>query len=291
MVDTRTQLLGVIGDPIEHSLSPLLHNYILNRLNLNFCYHAFQVKTKNLERSLDAFQLMGLKGINVTIPHKEAVFQRMHHVSKVAKQIQAVNTVLFRDGQRWGFNTDGTGFTRSLGEFVKRLPGAKVLVLGAGGSAKAVISALIRQKAGEIGLFNRTCSKAELLCSHFQEVTGYQNIYPRRFDSQILADEISESALIVNTTPVGMYPQTQASPIDAQITFPEKILAYDLIYNPQQTQFLHIAEQAGALTFNGLDMLIYQGVAALEIWLEQKIDITPFFIDLRSFLRRQLKSI
>lgn len=287
MPEPQKQILGVIGDPIGHSLSPILHNFVISRLNLNFCYHAFHIRPVQLNQALEAFSLLGIYGLNVTIPHKEAVFKLANHLDKSAVEIGAVNTLHFHEQIWQGYNTDGIGFIKSLGNLTTRLPGSNTIVIGAGGSAKAILSALISQQAAAIYIYNRTQPKAEALAREFIQKTGFKSLFVLD-DLQKLSAILPESSLLVNTTPLGMYPDPDSSPLDEKIKIPESLIVYDLIYNPKRTRLLQQAEKAGATVLNGLDMLIYQGVAALEIWSGLKIDISPYFEEIRILLESKL---
>lgn len=288
MISLQTQILGVIGDPIEHSLSPTLHNFIISKLKLNYCYHAFHIRPSQLASALDAFALLGIHGINVTIPHKETVFRLISHLSDSVREIGAVNTLHFHENKWWGYNTDGIGFIKSLGELVNRLPDTKVIIFGAGGSAKAILSALISLQVAEIYIYNRTYSKADALATEFIQKTGFKYIFPLEYNLQKLNQIISNSTLLVNTTPSGMYPHLDSSPIDENVQITDSLIVYDLIYNPKRTKLLIQAEKAGATVMNGLDMLIYQGIAALEIWTGLKIDISSYFDEIRFLLEFKL---
>ncbi|MBN2092386.1 shikimate dehydrogenase [candidate division KSB1 bacterium] len=288
MPDPQKQILGVIGDPIEHSLSPILHNFVISRLKLNYCYHAFRIRPAQLTTALEAFSLLGITGINVTIPHKEAAFQLAHRLDDSAIEIGAVNTLYFHENIWWGYNTDGIGFLKSLGKLTTRLPGSKTIIIGAGGSAKAILSALISQQVAEIYIYNRTQSKAEALALEFIQKTGFQSIFVLENNVQKLDVLLSGASLLVNTTPLGMYPHLNASPIDGKIKIPDSLIVYDLIYNPMRTKLLNQAEKTGATVMNGLDMLIYQGIAALEIWTGLKIDISSYFEEIKILLESKL---
>lgn len=288
MVNTQTKLLGVIGDPIQHSLSPVLHNFLLKQLSLNYCYHAFHLKQEELKAGFTAFRLLGVHGFNVTIPHKEEILPLLVQIHGAARQIQAVNTVVLRKDGWHGYNTDSEGFLRSLGDFVKELPGATVVLLGAGGSSKAIVHALIQQQIRELHIFNRTLPRAEAIACQFTRATGFHKIFCEIPDARKIRRILSRSQMIINTTSLGMHPNEQRNPLDETIEIPKATLAFDLIYNPAATRFLQQAAASGAQTMNGLDMLIFQGVAALEIWLDHPVAMTPFLPDLRQLLRREL---
>ncbi|MBN1352683.1 shikimate dehydrogenase [candidate division KSB1 bacterium] len=284
MIDNRTGLLGVIGDPIEHSLSPALHNFVLEKLNLNYCYHSFHVARDRLRDYFQGFHILDFRGINVTIPHKESVIPFMTQLSPEARILEAVNTIHFELNVITGYNTDSAGFLKSLGEIRNQLKNNQIIVLGAGGSARAIIYALITQQVGEIRIFNRTPAKAENLALCFRDKMAYRNIFGHPMKKDQLSAVMADAFLMINTTSVGMHPNVTASPLDPAIEIPASIGVYDLIYNPMKTQLLQRAQAYGAWTLNGLDMLIFQGIAALEIWLNRSIDAQPFLPELRRHL-------
>jgi shikimate dehydrogenase len=288
MANPQKQILGVIGDPIEHSLSPILHNFVISRLKLNYCYHAFHIRPPQLVAALNAFSVLGIIGINVTIPHKETVFHLANRLSESAIEIGAVNTLHFHENLWWGYNTDGIGFLKSLGKLAPRLPNSKVIIMGAGGSAKAILSALIAHQVAEIYIYNRTQSKAEALAQEFIQKTGFKSVFTLGDDFQKLNAILSQASLLVNTTPLGMYPNLDVNPVAENVKIPGSLIVYDLIYNPRRTKLLLQAEKAGATVMNGLDMLIHQGIAALEIWSGLKIDISSCFEEIRTLLESKL---
>lgn len=289
MVDTQTKLLGVIGDPIQHSLSPLLHNFLLDKLSLNFCYHAFHLTSADLAAGFAAFRLLGVHGFNVTIPHKEQILPLLTQVHGAAREIEAVNTVVWREDGWHGYNTDSQGFLHALGDFVSELPGATVLLLGAGGSSRAIVHALIQQRVAAIHIFNRTLARSGALAAQFTRTTGFKNFFCEIPETLKIAPVLKKSHLVINTTSLGMHPHTALSPLPEMLEIPPAALVFDLIYNPTRTRFLQQAAAGGASVINGLDMLIFQGVAALEIWLGSSLDVTPFLAELRQILQNRLR--
>lgn len=288
MINNRTGLLGVIGDPIEHSISPALHNFVLKSLDLNYCYLSFHVKIRKIQEFLTGFNTLGFHGINVTIPHKQNVIPFMDQLSSEASLLGAVNTIHFEAQKMVGHNTDSTGFLRSLGDIKNQLKNKHVIILGAGGAARAIIYALIKQKVAQIQILNRTTSKAETLANYFREKINFMDISVKPLETKYLEASLDKAFMLINATAAGMYPDMTASPIDDSIEIPNSLIVYDLIYNPDETLFLKKARLAGAKVFNGLDMLIFQGIAALEIWLKQPILIDDFLPKLRNHLLDQI---
>jgi shikimate dehydrogenase len=290
MINSATQLFGVIGDPIDHSLSPDMQNFVIQKLGLNYCYHAFHVTPSELKRALDSFQTLHIKGINVTLPHKQAVISHLDEVSEEAKCLGAVNTIVFENNKLFGFNTDVSGFLDSLGEFRQSLKGKAAVIIGAGGSARAVIYALIKDGIGDIKIFNRTIQKGEKLKFEMIGITQFDRISSIQPTMADLAHEIQNASILINTTPIGMYPEVHASPLDDEFEFPEGILVYNLIYNPLETKLLQKARNAGAYIMNGLDMLIYQGLESLKIWTGVEMVTENLVPELREFLIDRITS-
>ncbi|MCI0515934.1 shikimate dehydrogenase [candidate division KSB1 bacterium] len=291
MANPPPRLLGVIGDPIEHSLSPLIHNYLLAQLHLSGYYQAFRITAADLPQLLPACRLLNLSGLNVTIPHKLAIYKLVDHLTPTARQIGAVNTVYRRGNDWWGDNTDGIGFCRSLGPRLQGLRHAPVIVLGAGGAARAIVASLIAQHVGRIYIFNRRRDRAESLVQFFKMHLNFDAFSIHAWDDTVKLQSVMRQAfMLINTTPVGMFPNMAANPLVTGLEIPAALLVYDLIYNPEITLLLKQAQQAGAEIINGLDMLIYQAVAALEIWFEQKLEVTDFLPPLRQRLRITLEA-
>jgi len=288
MIDAETKLLGVIGAPIAHSLSPALHNYIFRKFRLNYRYHAFQILPPNLANALTAFKTLNFRGINVTIPHKETIIQYLDNVSDEARKMGAVNTIQLCHDQLRGYNTDVMGFLKSLGNFRQKLKGKTALILGSGGSARAVIFALIQDGIGQIKIYNRTLVNGQKLVELIKTRSDFRNLSAHALFEGDLSQDSKEAALLVNTTPVGMMPAVEDCPISESIVIPPEILVVDLIYNPLETRLLKRAKAAGAHTINGLDMLIFQGLESLHIWTNLFIDAQRLLPELRKYLTRRL---
>lgn len=262
-INAKTGLLGIIGNPIAHSLSPLMHNYLLETLELDFVYLAFDLKTSFLEEGVKGLVSLGAKGFNVTVPHKEAVINYLDHVEKSAKLIGAVNTVLIKEGKTYGYNTDITGFKESIDRTGLSLKGKNVSVLGAGGAARAAIIGLLELGASKVNIINRNKEKTSQLIDSYQ-TQGIKNL------NNILVEQgeeaINNSTLIVNATPVGMKGYLPGeSPIPSDFLH-EGMWVCDLVYNPLETVLLAEATQKGCQVIDGLEMLVQQGADAFKIW-------------------------
>lgn len=270
LITGKTQLLGVIGYPVEHSLSPVMHNAAIAELGLDYIYLPLPIKPENLEVAIAGLAAMEVVGFSVTIPHKQAIMPLLSEISPIAKVIGAVNTVS-RQNQGWvGTNTDIEGFIAPLQTTYQQDWSQKTaVILGYGGAARAVVAGCEQLGLAQIHVVGRNMHKL----AQFHKSWGNS---PLAAKLQIhlwedLAKLIPQANLLVNTTPVGMYPHVNQSPVsqeDVQNLSPGAI-AYDLIYIPQPTQFLQQAQKQGAIVIDGLEMLLQQGVAALKIWLQR----------------------
>lgn len=271
MITGTTKLLGVIGDPIEHSLSPVMHNAALNKLNMDYVYLPFPITSANLEQAIAGFAAMGVMGFSVTIPHKEAIIPLLSEISPIAYTIGAVNTVI-RQGNQWiGTNTDVEGFIAPLKTTYHRdWSQTKAVILGNGGAARAVVAGCIKLEMAEIHVVGRNVDKLRAF-SHSWENTRFAGRFQwHEWDK--LPQLLPDTRLLVNTTPIGMYPKMNESPLSEQEIgyLPDGAIAYDLIYIPKPTKFLHKAEARGMIAIDGLEMLVQQGAAALKIWLQRE---------------------
>jgi 3-dehydroquinate dehydratase / shikimate dehydrogenase len=248
---------GVIGSPIGHSLSPLLHNTAFKELNLNAVYIPFKVESDPVE-FVDEFPRLGLKGVSVTIPHKEAVEVICAELDPIAKSVGAVNTLNLRPDGKWvGTNTDARAAADSLENAAGSLKDKKVVILGAGGAAKAVAFG-VKEHGANVFLLNRTRERAEVLA----EAVGGKAISH--------ADLVDLNAdIIVNTTPIGMSPNIDASPLEKE-QIPQGSVVFDTVYNPLRTKLLKLAEERGCKTLEGVSMFINQGVRQFELWTGKK---------------------
>ena len=284
LITGTTKLLGVIGDPIEHSLSPVMHNAAIAHLGVDYVYLPFPVKTADLGVAIGGFNAIGLQGFSVTIPHKQAILSVLSEVSAVAKVVGAVNTVWRTDSGWSGTNTDVEGFIAPLQAYDWDWSQTMPVILGHGGAARAVVVGLTQLGCTEIHIVGRDVQKLSQFQQSWVNAPLPITINVHRWEQ--LPELISQADLVVNTTPVGMYPNVDQSPIDnaAMQKIKEGAIAYDLIYTPNPTQFLQQAQQQGAITIDGLEMLVQQGAAALKIWLEQ----TPPVDIMRQSLRQHL---
>ncbi|HEY62991.1 MAG TPA: shikimate dehydrogenase [Caldilineae bacterium] len=266
MIDGQTRLVGVMGWPIEHSLSPPMHNAAFAALGLNWCYVPLPVPPDQVQAALVGLRALGFVGANVTVPHKQAIIPHLTTLTDAARAIGAVNTIWIDEERALhGDNTDAYGFLAALREIAFDPKGIRAAILGAGGSARAVAYALGSAGAERVGVWNRTPSRAEAIARDmsalFPQTTYEAHQLPG--DLHLIREPMH---LIVNCTPVGMWPHTDACPWPEDLSFPRQCLVMDLIYRPEETRLLARAREAGCMTLNGISMLVHQGAAAFRRW-------------------------
>lgn len=260
------RIIAIIGCPIGHSISPAMHKAAFNTLDLDYDYVAFEVAPPDLKEALSGLRALKIAGFNVTIPHKEEVIPFLDDLTKVARDIGAVNTVVCQDQKMVGYNTDGPGFIESLRSDAKFDPrGKKVVILGAGGAGRAVATMLGEAGAGSIAIADVAENKAvrlvEYLLSYSKPPCSHL-----RMDSPELQQKIDEADLLVNATPIGMAPKSEEIPLPENIKLHPDLLVYDLVYNPRETELLRSARARGAKTCSGLGMLVRQGALAFTLF-------------------------
>lgn len=264
----NTRILGVFGYPVEHSLSPPMHNAALARLALPYIYVPFCVAPDALERALQSLPALGIVGVNLTIPHKERALALVHEVTDEAREVGAINTVHCLDGRLIADNTDGRGFYRPLREAGFDAAGRTAVIVGAGGAARSVVFQLARVGVETIWLANRTWERAERLGSAVAAAGyGERRVRPLRLnDSTAVAEALRTADLLVNTSRVGMYPEVDELPPIPLQALQRNLFVYDLVYNPIETRLLQEARTRGCTILGGVKMLVYQGAAAFERW-------------------------
>jgi len=266
-----TKLLGVIGHPVEHSLSPIMHNAALTELGLDYVYLPFPIAPENLADAIAGFAAIGVTGFSVTIPHKQAIIPLLSEITPLAEAIGAVNTVTRKNNQWVGTNTDIAGFISPLQTTYHQDWSQKVaVILGNGGAARAVVAGCHQLGFAEIHVVGRNEQRLTDFRDRWKNSPLGENLQVHTWDK--LAKLIPQANLLVNTTPIGMYPKVNESPLTAaeMADLPGGAIAYDLIYIPQPTQFLQQAQAQGAIAIDGLEMLVQQGAAALKIWLQRE---------------------
>jgi shikimate dehydrogenase len=274
LITGKTKLLGVIGDPVEHSFSPIMHNAAIASLGLDYVYLPLPVKKGNLPNAIAGFTAIDLVGFSITIPHKQEIIPLLSEISPTAAMIGAVNTV-WRTPTGWqGTNTDVEGFIAPLTTMSRDWKRVIPVVLGNGGAARAVIAGLAKLGCREIHLVGRNVDKLAQFYQSWTNTSQISSILKIHY-WEGLKGLLPAAELLINTTPVGMYPKVDESPLDQSLMrkLQSGAIAYDLIYTPNPTQFLKLAQAQGATIINGLEMLVQQGAAALSIWLQQPVPV------------------
>jgi shikimate dehydrogenase len=262
-ISGKTRVCGVIGDPIEHSLSPTIQNAAFNHLELDFVFLAFRVKAADLENAMRGMHGLGIHGLNVTMPHKSAVIGCLDEVDFTVRFLGSANTILNRDGKLSGFSTDGVGALKALLENGLDLSGKKVLLLGAGGAAKAIAFVLVPE-VGELAILNRSTEKAEELAETLGHMFN-RKVVGGALSPDAIKATLRDSDVLVNATSAGMKPNLNQSIVAPQ-WLRSDLTVMDIVYDPVETRLAKDAKAAGAKIVSGVEMLIYQGAASFEIW-------------------------
>lgn len=269
----KTKLVGLIGWPVEHSLSPAMHNAAFAALGLDWVYVPLPVDPRDVRQALHGLTALNFTGVNVTVPHKQAVIRYLDELSPAARITGAVNTIYMKKGKLHGHNTDAIGFLNSLIEAECHPRGMRVVVLGAGGAARAVTYALCRDEAASVTVYNRTAERAAFLVDDLAEVFPDSRLSFVPLTGESLRQLGDAVDLVINTTSVGMSPHVEHCPWPDDVPVPAQATFYDLVYNPLETIFLARARAAGAKAIDGLGMLVHQGAYAFELWTGQQAPV------------------
>ncbi len=265
VISGKTRLCGIIGDPIEHTMSPVMHNAAFRQMGVDYLYVPFKVKQGELAKAIDGVRALNIRGLNVTIPHKVAIIQFLDKLDHLAERIGAVNTIVNNDGVLMGYNTDGAGFLQALLEGGIEPQEKKVVILGAGGASRA-ISFSLADRGAHLVILNRALELdwAEELASRISQ-TFSKEVEALELNRENLARVLDRANIVVNATSVGMTPNIDETPVTSDLLKPD-LTVFDIVYNPIKTRLLREAEAAGARTISGLDMLVWQGALAFEKW-------------------------
>ena len=261
-VNGYTKLLAVIGDPIGHTLSPQLHNYISEKMGNNYVYTALRVEPKNIPEAIAGMRALGIAGINATVPHKYAVMDYIDKIDEQALRLGSVNTIVNRGGVLYGYNTDADGFYRAAQHDGITFEGKDILILGAGGAAKPLCVFLSEKDVRSITVCNRTAAKARELAAYVKKTNG--------FDVSCEMDR-PRYDVVINATSAGMEPNIDTCALTDFSVIDQNTAAIDIVYKPAKTLFLRKAEEKGAKIQNGLGMLINQGIIAYEYFTDTKV--------------------
>lgn len=262
-INAKTSLCGLIGNPVEHSISPLIHNNLSDILGINLAYVTFKVEKGAVKTAVDGAYALNIKGMNVTVPHKQEVLDALVDIDPIAKSIGAVNTLVRVEGGYKGYNTDILGLHRSMIEEGVEIAGKNVIILGAGGASRAIAFLCAKEGADKVYLLNRTLDKAVDIANAVNAEFGEKVVPMQMCDYTKLP---AEKFLCIQTTSVGLHPHDDEVVIDDEAFYKNIETGIDIIYNPYETRFMQMVKAAGGHAFNGLKMLLYQGVAAYELW-------------------------
>jgi shikimate dehydrogenase len=263
VVSGKTKVYAVIGDPIEHSLSPAMHNAAFKASKLDCVFLAFKVKPAEVGNAMSGMRALDIQGLNVTMPHKNAVISFLDEVDKTATCLKAVNTIKNKNGKLYGFNTDGVGALAALRENGVEPKGKKVVLLGAGGAARAIAFALAKE-ADELSILNRTLNSAAELASLLKQEFN-ANVIAYTLSPLAVKANLADADLLINATSVGMKPNAKQTLVAPEWFKPE-LAVLDIVYIPIETKLAKDAKAAGAKVVSGVEMLIYQGATSFEIW-------------------------
>ena len=268
LISGKTKVCGLIGDPVEHTVSPAMHNAAFKKLGLDYLYLPFRVGKEELAKAVDGIRALNISGFNVTIPHKVAIMPLLDGLDPLAENVGAVNTVVNHGGELRGYNTDAAGFLQALLERGVEPMGKNIAILGAGGASRA-ISYILAERGARLTILNRQLEMdwAEELAWRIAHDFG-KEAEALELGSKNLTAALEKADILVNATSVGMSPNSEETPVPARLLKPE-LVVFDIVYNPIKTRLLKDAEATGARTISGIDMLAWQGAMAFEKWTEQ----------------------
>lgn len=266
----KTRVCGIIGDPIEHTLSPVMQNAAFREMGLDYIYLPFKVAEGNLSEAIDGLRALNMAGINVTIPHKVVVIPLLDDIDGLAGYIGAVNTIVNQGGSLKGYNTDASGFYQALTANKIEVSKKKIVILGAGGASRA-IAFILADKGAELTILNRSLDSAQTIAERVFQALRTE-IKVGKLTVKNLEPVMDEADILVNTTSLGMSPYLTETPVPARL-LKKELVVFDIIYNPLKTRLIKEAEKEGARVLNGLEMLVRQGTAAFELWTGLKAPI------------------
>lgn len=276
MISGKTKLTGFFAKPASHSLSPLMHNLAFSHWGIDAVYLAFEVDQTNLRQAVESIRTLDMLGVNVSMPNKTAVLAYLDQLSSEAELIGAVNTIVHQEQRLIGYNTDGMGFVRSVNETGHPIKNQKIVVLGAGGAAKAIVVQMALEGAQEITIYKRLNATFLPLKEYFAKVsekTGCPIRLHDYADESQLALDLSQANLLINATDIGMGSKKDQLPIADVKLLHSQLAVFDLIYSPSETRLIQEAKKMGIKAYNGLGMLIHQGAIAFELWTHREMPV------------------
>lgn len=266
-MNNKISLTGLLGEHIENSISPFIHQSLIRYYKAKYIYLLFPISSNELKEAFRAMKVLKIRGMNITIPFKEQSLKFIDRIDQSVAKIGALNTIVQEDDIVYGYNTDWIGFQKPLQDKLGfSFANKKVIILGAGGSARAVIYALLHSGCTEISVFNRSYDHAYEIKRNFQNLYPHCQIEIFLYSDRDLQNEIDSADLLVNTTPLGSWYYPNLNPLPDSIKFPSKTIIYDLIYYPEKTPLLKKAEKNGNVFFNGKPMLVYQAAESFSLW-------------------------
>lgn len=275
-ITSHTKLTGLLGSPVAHSISPLMHNESFKMLGLDYVYLCFDVPEDNLETVFNGLKKLNIAGFNCTMPDKTLICQLVDELSPAASMIGAVNTVVNDNGKFIGHNTDGIGYMQSVKDAGYDITGSTMTLLGAGGAASSIFVQAALDGVKNINIFSikdRFWEKAERMVEAVNKNTDCTARLMELGDDALLADSIADSQILTNATSVGMAPNVDGCIVSDNSMLPEGLIVSDVIYNPMETKLLKMAKERGCKTFNGMYMLLYQGAEAFKIWTGREMPV------------------
>lgn len=273
-IDAKTGLLGLLGNPVGHSLSPVIHGELAKHYHKNYAYLAFAVEREQLQTVVQGAKALQMRGMNVTVPHKQAIMEHLTKIDEKAQLLGAVNTLVATENGYKGYNTDMPGLQRAMASDGVDVENRSVVLIGAGGVANAVLGVLAEGKAKQVLILNRTRQRAEKLAEHFKTVYPSLKMTIATYDEDYLAvmEQLSKEPWIaVQATSVGMHPAVEDAPIEDPAFYKHISQGYDMIFNPSETKFMKLIKEQGGQAFNGLKMLLFQGIKAFELWMDLEV--------------------
>ncbi len=276
-VTGTTKLTALLGSPVAHSLSPLMHNCAFRHLGLDYAYLCFDVTEKELPSAVEGLKAIGIRGFNLTMPNKNKIMELVDHISPVSQICRSINTVVNDGGVLTGTSTDGIGYMEALHDAGYDVAGEEITMMGGGGASTAICAQAALDGIRHIHIFVRPSSRfyqrtLELADTINRTTPCRASVYDHE-DQSSLRQALSRSRLLINGTPVGMAPDTEHSIIEDTSLFHENLIVSDLIYNPRKTRLMQLAESVGCSTFNGMYMLLYQGAESFRIWTGQNMPV------------------
>lgn len=269
-INGKTKTCGLIGCPVEHTLSPIIHNTLAERMGQNLVYVPFHVEKENVEAAIKGACGLSVAGLNVTVPHKSAVIPFLKEIDPLAEKIGAVNTLVPVEGGYKGYNTDMTGLQRAMETEGITIKGREAILLGAGGASRAVAFLLVHEGAKKVYLLNRSFDKAGAVADEVNRAMGCDRVIAMPISAY--GELPAQKYLCIQGTSVGLYPDCDSAVIEDPAFYELVDVAVDLIYKPAKTRFMKLCEAAGAKAYNGLKMLLYQGIIAYELWNRVQVD-------------------